>query len=138
VGGANAVTALAGGHVSSVARFPGEGEALIEAGKVRLLTVFDSKRCKFYPNVPTSQEEGYPMEAVGWATLMGPKGVPKHIVKFWETIIEKITRDAAFIDRAEKIKMNIEFKSAEEFKKHLQKEVQDFSAVAKELGLKPM
>ena len=138
VGGANAVTALAGGHVSSVTRFPGEGEALIEAGKVRILTVFDSKRCKFYPDVPTSKEEGYPMEAVGWATLMGPKGTPKHIVKFWENFVEKVARDPAFVDKAEKIKMNIEYKSAEDFKKHLQKEVHDFATIAKELRLKPM
>jgi tripartite-type tricarboxylate transporter receptor subunit TctC len=137
VGGAAAVTAVAGGHVLCSARFPGEGEALIESGKVRVLSVFDNKRSHYYPNVPTSAESGFPLEAVGWGALVGPKGTPKNIVAFWEDVLRKVTSDKAFVARAEEMKMNIEFKTAEDFKKTLNTELQDFAVIVKELGLKP-
>jgi tripartite-type tricarboxylate transporter receptor subunit TctC len=136
VGGPAAITALAGGHVTCVNRFPGEGEALIDAGKLRVLTVYDSKRNDYYPKVPTSGEAGYPLEAVGWGTLMGPKGMPKKIVTFWEDIIRKITHDQSFVSKADKLKMDIEFKSIEDFKKRLHAELADFSVIIKDLGLK--
>jgi tripartite-type tricarboxylate transporter receptor subunit TctC len=137
-GSSPAMTALAGGHVMSAARFPAEGEPLVEAGKVRILTIFDSKRCKFYPNVPTSKEEGFPMEAMAWRTIFAPKGTPKAVLTYWNNIIKKVTEDRSFIEKAEKLKMNIEFKSAEDLKRDIQKEIQNFSELAKELGLKPM
>lgn len=137
-GSGDAMTALAGGHVSTVVRFPAEGEPLVEAGKVRILTVFDTKRCKFYPDVPTSKEEGYPMEAPAWRTIFAPKGTPKSVIAYWENIINKVTHDRSFIEKAEKLKMSIEFKPAQELKKDIQREMQNFKDLAKELGLKPM
>ena len=137
-GSGDSMTALAGGHVMSVARFPAEGEPLVEAGKVRILTIFDSKRCKFYPNAPTSKEEGHPMEAMAWRTIFAPKGTPKPVLAYWNNIIKKVTEDRSFVEKAEKLKMNIEFKSAEDLKRDIQKEIQNFSELAKELGLKPM
>jgi tripartite-type tricarboxylate transporter receptor subunit TctC len=135
-GAADSMAAVAGGHLSVAARWPGEAEPLVDAGKVRVLTVFAPSRSKYYPNVPTSREEGLGMEAAIWVTLMAPKGTPKPILNFWEKIIEKTTRDPAFIEKAEKLKMNIEFKGSEEFTKDLRKEIQDFGEIIRELGLK--
>jgi tripartite-type tricarboxylate transporter receptor subunit TctC len=136
VGGANAVTAVAGGHVKCATRFPGEGEALIDSGKVRVLTVFSAKRDKFYPNVPTSAEDGYPLEAIGWGALVGPKGTPKEVVALWEDILRKVTQDKDFLAAADKLKMNIEFKSAAEVKVDLAVEMGEFRKLAVSLGLR--
>jgi tripartite-type tricarboxylate transporter receptor subunit TctC len=116
-GGADCMTNVAGGHASMGIRVLGEGEPLVEAGKVRVLSVFDSKRCKFYPDVPTTKEEGFDVEAGAWAVLMAPKGTPKRILATWENIVKQITHDKAFIEKADKLKMNIEFKSAVDFQK---------------------
>jgi tripartite-type tricarboxylate transporter receptor subunit TctC len=136
VGGANAVTAVAGGHVQCATRFPGEGEALIDAGKVRVLTVFSSKRDAFYPDVPTSAEAGFPLEAIGWGALVGPKGTPKEVVALWEGILRQVTQDPAFLAAANKLKLNIEFKSAAEVRTSLDQEMGEFTKLAKTLGLR--
>jgi tripartite-type tricarboxylate transporter receptor subunit TctC len=136
-GGAPRLTALAGGHVSVATRMPGEFEALIEAGKIRDLAFFSAKRYRLYPHVPTSQEQGVPMEAHNWAALMAPKGTPRKIIELWENVIEKIIQEPSFIEMVEKLKMNIEFRKGEDFKKDLLKDIQDFRDIAKELGLSP-
>jgi tripartite-type tricarboxylate transporter receptor subunit TctC len=136
-GSGDALAALAGGHISLSTKYPGEGEPLVDSGKIKVLTVFDSKRCKFYPNIPTSSEEGFDAEASAWAVLMAPKGTPKPILNTWEDLIRKMASDRSFIDKAEKLHIEIEFKSAADSKKIVLKEFEDFSKIAKELGLKP-
>ena len=56
------MTNVAGGHASMGIRVLGEGEPLVDAGKVRVLSILDSKRCKFYPDVPTAKEEGFAVQ----------------------------------------------------------------------------
>ncbi len=136
-GGADSMTNVAGGHASMNIRVLGEGEALIDAGKVRVLSVLDSKRCKFYPNVPTAREEGYAVEGGAWAVLMAPKGTPKSILTTWENIIRKIATDKSFIKKGDQTKMNVEFKPAEEFRKYFQEKLNEYSGMIKQMGLKP-
>jgi len=135
-GDADSMSALAGGHIGMSLRSPGGGEALIEGGKLKVLTVFDSQRCKFYPQVPTSKEEGFPLEAGAWAVLMAPKGTPKGVLTTWENIIKKATEDKSFNEKADKARMNIVYRSAEDFKKYYLGKVQEFGEILKELGFK--
>ncbi len=136
-GGADSMTNVAGGHASMGIRVLGEGEPLVDAGKVRVLSILDSKRCKFYPDVPTTKEEGFAVEAGAWAVLMAPKGTPKRILTTWENIINQITHDKSFIEKADKLKMNIEFKSAEDFQKYYQEKINEYGEMIKKMGLKP-
>ena len=135
-GGNDSVTNLAGGHILMAARWPGDGEALLDAGKVRLLTVFAARRSKFYPQVPTLQEEGYNLDVGNWTALMAPRGTPNVILTFWENILRKLAQDKTFIAKAEKLKMNVEFRTSQDFKKNLQKEIQDTTQMVRDLGLK--
>ena len=119
------------------ARYPSEGEPLVDAGKVRILSVLDSQRCKFYPTVPTSTEEGFSTAVLkSWRAVMAPKGIPKPILGLHENMIKKITSDRAFIEKAEKLKIGIEFRSGEDMKEDQQKDLKNFSELVKELKLK--
>jgi tripartite-type tricarboxylate transporter receptor subunit TctC len=135
-GSADAVTNLAGGHTQCVVRYPGEGEPLVEAGKVRNLSVFDSRRCKFYPNAPTSKEEGFDLVLKSWRVIMAPKGTPKPILATWEDILRKTAPDQAFIAKADKLKLGIEFRAGEDVIKDVRKDMKEFSDLVKELNLK--
>ena len=137
-GGGEQMASLAGGHVACAIRAPGEGEPLVDYGKVRILTVFDSARYRFYPNTPTSKEEGYPFEAGSWTGLMAPRGTPKPILKIWEELARKITHDPSFLAKTDKMKISIVFKNGEEFRKIFQHDFQEYSQIVKKLGLKPM
>jgi tripartite-type tricarboxylate transporter receptor subunit TctC len=136
-GSADSVTAVAGGHTMMAARYPSEGEPLVDAGRVRILSVLDSQRSKFYPDVPTSTEEGFNTAVLkSWRALMAPKGIPKPVLGLHENMMKKITSDRAFIERAEKLKIGIEFRSGGDMQKDQQKDLKDFAELVKELGLK--
>jgi tripartite-type tricarboxylate transporter receptor subunit TctC len=136
-GTADAMTALAGGHTMTAARYPSEGEPLVDAGKVRILSVLDSKRSKFYPDTPTSTEEGYGMAVLkSWRAVMGPRGIPKPILTLLENTMKKITADPAFIEKAEKLKIGVEFRAGEDLRRDLQKDTKDVADLVKELNLK--
>jgi tripartite-type tricarboxylate transporter receptor subunit TctC len=136
-GSADSMTAVAGGHTMMAVRYPAEGEPLVETGKVRILSVLDTQRCKFYPNVPCSAEEGYStLSLKSWRAVMAPKGVPKPILAKLEGIMKKITSDHALVEKAEKLKIGLEFKGSEDMKKDLQKEAKEIADLVKELDIK--
>ena len=59
-GGADCMTNVAGGHASMGIRVLGEGEPLLDAGKVRVLSILDLKRCKFYRMSPPRKKKASP------------------------------------------------------------------------------
>ncbi len=53
----------------------------VRAGKLRPLGLTSAKRSSLYPDVPTIAEAGVPgYEVVGWYGLIGPAGIPDHIL----------------------------------------------------------
>jgi tripartite-type tricarboxylate transporter receptor subunit TctC len=97
-GGGPAAQALAANQVQ-VTRFGvGNFLGLIEAGKVKALTVSASKRSPLLPNVPTFAEVGfggYPGQ--GWWGLAVPKGTPPAIVDKVNAEFVKVFSDPKFI-----------------------------------------
>jgi tripartite-type tricarboxylate transporter receptor subunit TctC len=80
-GGAPAVSALLGAHVSSaVLNWSEIGEQLI-AGKARALATMALKRIELLPDLPTVAESGYPdFETNVWFGLVAPAKTPKETV----------------------------------------------------------
>ncbi len=79
-GAAPAKTALLGGHVDANVGWGADYQAQVKSGDIRLLGIMDKERSKFYPNVPTLEEQGY---KVYWASSRGyslPAGTPKEVV----------------------------------------------------------
>ncbi len=136
-GSGDAMNSVAGGHTMMVSRNPGEGEALIDAGKVRVLSVLDSRRSKFYPQVPASSEEGIPMVPVGFTAIMAPKGTPKEVVKVWEDLLKKLVNEKSFVQKAESLKINLEYLNGDDFKKYLTKQIQEYGKMTRQMGLNP-
>jgi tripartite-type tricarboxylate transporter receptor subunit TctC len=80
-GGASAVTALLGEHVTSaLSDYPGAAEQL-KAGKLRALAVATQTRSEALPDMPTIAESGYKdSEADLWYGLAAPAKTPKETV----------------------------------------------------------
>jgi tripartite-type tricarboxylate transporter receptor subunit TctC len=97
-GGGPAAQALAANQVQ-VTRFGvGNFLGLIEAGKVKALTVSADKRSPLLPNVPTFAEVGfggYPGQ--GWWGLAAPKGTPPAIVDKVNAAFVKVFSDPKFV-----------------------------------------
>lgn len=66
----------------------------IQANKLRALAVASKARFPGLPNVPTAAEQGIALEASVWSALVGPAGVPPHIVKSLNEEISKYVNSA--------------------------------------------
>ncbi len=76
-----------------------EIRAQLEAGKVRLLAVFNSQRIPGHPNVPTVKELGYNVVMEKFRGIAGPKGLPPEILKIWDDAALKILNDPEYKQR---------------------------------------
>jgi tripartite-type tricarboxylate transporter receptor subunit TctC len=80
-GGAPAINALLGGHVSAVFAEYAPLAEHIKAGKLRALATSSRKRIESLPDLPTVAESGYKDYEVDlWWSLFAPANTPKEIV----------------------------------------------------------
>lgn len=80
-GGAAASIDVMAGRVPLMADTIGAQQENIKAGKLRPLAVLDSSRSPVFPDVPTMAESGVAgYQAVGWTSLVAPKGTPPAII----------------------------------------------------------
>ena len=54
--------------------------AFHQAGKLRIIATTGSSRAPLLAAVPTLQEQGIPVEAVGWTALFAPEGTPRSVI----------------------------------------------------------
>ena len=119
-GGAETLSALLGGHVDVAISAPDEAYALIEGGRVRSLVTFSGRRSKLIPNVPTLKEVGYDFFMENMKGLVAPKGTPKPIIlKIHDGVKKMMTEDAGFKDSLDKVKLEMNYMSSEDFGKAL-------------------
>lgn len=80
-GSAPALTDLLGGRISMMFVTPGAVAPFLKSGQVRALAVTSHTRSRFFPDVPTVAELGYPsVEETGWFGLFAPAGTPAPVV----------------------------------------------------------
>jgi tripartite-type tricarboxylate transporter receptor subunit TctC len=80
-GGAPAVTALLGGHVTSMLSSYQNAAEQLRAGRLRALATATGIRAEALPEVPTIAESGYEgFEADVWYGLVAPAKVPKETI----------------------------------------------------------
>jgi len=79
-GNADGMQAVIGGHVMAHSDSTGWAPH-VEAGRVRLLATYGSKRTKRWPNVPTLKDEGYNTVSDSPFGIGGPRGMDPAVVK---------------------------------------------------------
>jgi tripartite-type tricarboxylate transporter receptor subunit TctC len=95
-GGAPAVSAVLGGHVSAVVANYAELRPFIAAGKVRALAVGSTERLGALPRVPTLAEGGHDaIEGTIWFGLVAPRGTPRDVVQRIATSVRRALESRA-------------------------------------------
>jgi tripartite-type tricarboxylate transporter receptor subunit TctC len=97
-GGGPIAQAVAANEVQVTRVGLGNFMGLIEAGKVKVLTVNSKQRSPLVPAVPTFAEtglDGYP--GYGWWGLAAPKGTPPAIVERVNSAFVKLLQDPKFV-----------------------------------------
>jgi tripartite-type tricarboxylate transporter receptor subunit TctC len=113
-GGATAVSAAASGE--AVAAVSGAGEAVAQAGAVRVLAVLNDEAYFNLPDVPTAEDAiGTSLEYGGWGGIYAPAGLPDDV----RAILEKAVADAvetdSYADFQEKSGNLVVYRDSEEF-----------------------
>jgi tripartite-type tricarboxylate transporter receptor subunit TctC len=116
-GDAESSAALLGSHVDFISTSAG-WIPLVEAGQLRLLATYSEKRTKRFPNVPTTQELGFKVVQTAPIGVLGPKGMPKEIVKALQDAFKKAMEDKIFIGACDKYEMPVKYMGSEEFAKY--------------------
>jgi len=118
-GGGESVPALVGGHIDAVSQHPGDVLPQVQAGNVRVIGVFEEKRNPLFPDVQTFREAGYDITLAVYYTVIGPKGLPPHIVSTLHDAFKKSMGDPAFIKPIEAGGLIISYEGPEATKKRL-------------------
>jgi tripartite-type tricarboxylate transporter receptor subunit TctC len=109
--------ALLGGHVDFISTSSGF-IPLVEAGQLRLLAVYSSKRAKKFSDVPTVAELGYGVIQEAPIAVFGPKGMPTDVVKILHDAFKKAMDDPAFLGAMDKFQMPVLYMGTAELAKY--------------------
>jgi len=103
-GGSQAAMLTAGGHVKLGGGTISGALPAIKAGTVRPLAVTSKQRWPDLPDVPTTEEVGYPsvnvQNRLGYS---GPPKLPSSVVEAWEKVSQEMIKDPEVISKLKNI-----------------------------------
>jgi tripartite-type tricarboxylate transporter receptor subunit TctC len=135
-GAAPGLQDLAAGGVEFVPCSLPEARSLIDAGKVRALTVMDSQRAALFPNVPTLKEStGLDWTTGAWRGLAAPKNLPAPIAARLEASAKKAYDSKEFKDFMSQRGFGLLWGNSADFAKFMAKGDADMKAVMTAVGL---
>ena len=90
-GAAPGLQDLVAGGVDVVPCSIPEARSMIDAGKVRALTIMDANPPALYPNVPTLKKElGTNWQIAAWRVIAAPKGIPAEAQKTLTSALKRV------------------------------------------------
>ena len=127
------VTDLLGGRIELMFAPGPVVQSFIQAGKLRAIGITDSRRSKFYPDVPTISESGLPgYESVGWFGLLAPAKTPREIVKQINEDVVAIMKTKEFEDQLALLGAEAKPQTPEEFGRYINADVAKWTKLVKD------
>ena len=113
-----------------------EARAMIDAGKVRALSIMDANPPALYPNVPTLQKElGSNWAMAAWRVIAAPKGIPADVQKTLGAALKKVYDSKEYKDFMASRGFGVVWADAEGTVKFMAKSDADMGATLKAVGL---
>jgi tripartite-type tricarboxylate transporter receptor subunit TctC len=136
-GGAPAVTALLGGHVTAVIANYSEVEAHLASGKLRALATASRQRIQPVPDVPTVAESGYPNYATEvWFGIVAPAKTPQETISQLSGWLGDALKAAAVKDKLQSLEMYPVGACGADFAAHLRAQFEAYARVIREADIK--
>ncbi|HXZ39050.1 MAG TPA: tripartite tricarboxylate transporter substrate binding protein [Thermodesulfobacteriota bacterium] len=136
-GGAEAATAVLGGHTDFAGNTPSEVLPHVKAGRLRILAVCLRERDPIIPDIPTFMEQGFDVFTMGAIRGIGaPKGTPGPIVDYLESNFKKVTDDPEFHSMAKEIFHPVMYRDRKVFLKNMTDGFEMYGQLIDKLGLK--
>lgn len=134
--GAEAATALLGGHVMVAATPASSILGHRQAGTLRVIGIPTDKRLKgALADVPTFKEQGYDVVFSAWRAIVGPKGMTPAQLAFWDATLAKATATKEWEAAAERNEWTPNFLGSKECTKFFEQQTAMLTEVLGELGL---
>lgn len=133
------VVDLIGGQVKAGIAAVGDLVQHEKAGKLKVLGVFGRRRSALMPDVPTLQEQGFPLAGPdGWTGIWAPATMPKDEVRKVESALQAILHQpdvqAFFMDNAA---TQVAFRNGADTDRSIREELAYWGPVIKASGYKP-
>jgi tripartite-type tricarboxylate transporter receptor subunit TctC len=136
-GSAPALTAVMGGHVKVLLDPPFTAMPAIDSGSTRPLAVTGAKRSPLLPEVPTVAELGFPGFAAGhWGGFFVPAGTPPAVIQKLNAGIVASLQNPKVREVLRGQGLEIIGNTPDEFRKEIDDEIELWSNVIKDAGIK--
>ena len=137
-GGAPALNDLLGGQIPLLVITAGTILPHVKAGKVVPIVTLNATRSKFFPELPTVKESGYPEYAVdGWQGFFAPAGTPRDIVTRLNAEIRKIMEMPEVVQTLVNAGNEIVTGTPEAFGRQVRDDIERWGKVVRETGITP-
>lgn len=133
-GVADGMQALIGGHTMGHSDSTGWAPQ-VEAGRLRLITTYGSKRTKKWSTVPTLNELGYETVSDSPFGVCGPKNMDPAIVKALHDAFRKVIEDPAVLQTLEKYDMPPVYMDTAQYTKFAMETFASEKATIERLGM---
>jgi tripartite-type tricarboxylate transporter receptor subunit TctC len=137
-GGSLAMVGLLAGDIQLM--FANLSDALpqIKADKVRPLGVTSPKRVPQLADLPTIAESGLPgFDVSPWNGLVAPGQTPAEVINKISEVTQRITREPAFREKMFEIGSEPVGDTPEKFRATIRNDIQRWSKIVREAGIKP-
>jgi tripartite-type tricarboxylate transporter receptor subunit TctC len=133
-GVAEGMQALLGGHVMSHSDSTGWASH-VDAGTLRLLATYGSRRTKRWPNVPTLHELGYETMADSPFGIGGPRGMDPAVTRRLHDAFRKTLEDPAVLATFEKFDQSVIYLNGADYEKFIREQYVKEKEIIEKLGL---
>jgi putative tricarboxylic transport membrane protein len=134
--GTQGQAAVMGGHVD-VAVAPVSGVvAQVGAGRLRVITVSSPQRLGgAFAAVPTWREQGVNSVFSSWRGVIGPKGLTRAQIVYWEDVIAKVVQTEEWKKEMTSNYWESNFMTSADSRRYLKSQYDEYKAVLVDVGL---
>ena len=131
-----ATTAVLGGHVDLAIVAASSRRKDVEAGTLKALAVASSQRLSGpYANVPTWRELGVNVISAYWIGIIGPRGLSREKIDFWDQVFAKMTRSDDWKSYLERFSLEDTYLDSKGSAAFLEKQYMEYKETLIDLGL---
>ena len=129
-GVAPALAALVGGHIDMVLAAPSSIKPHADSGAVRAVAMSGKTRHPNFPDVPTWEQAGLPLNVTVFYGILAPAGTPEPILARLRKEIGEMLRDPKIVERLNTLGYQPDFIAGDEFKNFLVRDLEQWRNVA--------
>jgi putative tricarboxylic transport membrane protein len=134
--GSDGATAVLGGHVDAHSGTTSSVIRLVEAGKLRVLGIAAPKRLAApYNSTPTWTEQGLPVVMDTWRGVIGPKGLSREQIAFWNGVLAKVVATDTWKQTVQANSWEANYLDSEGTKKLFESDYAEYRSILTDLGM---